>query len=171
MLVLRNHSSDSPWPLSNNPNAKYNKPGRKDCNLNLPLWQLVRASTAAPTYFRSERIIVGKTPFDFMDGGVTMYNNPAFQLFLMATIEPYNLCWLVGEANMLMISIGSGTSPSEKAKMNTNQMHLLFNAKSIPSALMYAALNEQDLLCRVFGKCLFGAPLDREIGDLIGNKS
>jgi hypothetical protein len=34
-------------------------------------------------------------------------------------------------------------------------------------ALMYAALNEQDLLCRVFGRCRHGAPIDREVGDLI----
>jgi hypothetical protein len=35
---------------------------------------------------------------------------------------------------------------------------------------MYAALNEQDFLCRVFGKCLAGDPLDQEIGDLIGTR-
>ena len=33
---------------------------------------------------------------------------------------------------------------------------------------MYGALNQQDMLCRVFGKCLAGDTLDREIGDLIG---
>ena len=44
-------------------------------------------------------------------------------------------------------------------------MNLLFNATTIPSALMFAALNEQDLLCRVFGNCLAGDPLDRELGD------
>jgi hypothetical protein len=33
---------------------------------------------------------------------------------------------------------------------------------------MFAALNEQDLLCRVFGDCRAGDPLDREIGDLRG---
>jgi hypothetical protein len=49
-------------------------------------------------------------------------------------------------------------------------MNLLYNAGSIPSALMYAALNEQDLLCRVFGNCLAGDQLDREVGDLIGKK-
>lgn len=31
---------------------------------------------------------------------------------------------------------------------------------------MYAALNEQDLLWRVFGRCLASDPLNREIGDL-----
>jgi hypothetical protein len=34
---------------------------------------------------------------------------------------------------------------------------------------MFAALNEQDFLCRVFGKCLSGDPLDREVGDMIGS--
>ena len=33
---------------------------------------------------------------------------------------------------------------------------------------MFAALNEQDLLCRVFGDCRHGGVLDREIGDLVG---
>ena len=54
MMVLRNHSTDSPWPVSNNPLAKYNQRERRDCNLDLPLWQLVRASTAAPTFFPPE---------------------------------------------------------------------------------------------------------------------
>jgi hypothetical protein len=44
---------------------------------------------------------------------------------------------------------------------------LLYNAKSIPAALMSAALNEQDVLCRVFGRCRHGAMVDRELGDLI----
>jgi hypothetical protein len=48
-------------------------------------------------------------------------------------------------------------------------MNLLFNASNIPSALMFAASNEQDFLCRVFGKCLAADPLDREVGDMIGS--
>jgi hypothetical protein len=42
-------------------------------------------------------------------------------------------------------------------------MNVLFNATTIPSALMFAALNEQDLLCRVFGDCLAGDEIDREL--------
>ena len=38
------------------------------------------------------------------------------------------------------------------------------------SALMFAALNEQDFLCRVFGKCLAGDLLDREVWDMIGKR-
>jgi len=170
MMVMRNVSTDSPWPLSNNPFAKYNQMERKDCNLNLPLWQLVRASTAAPVYFPPEVINTGRHEFVFVDGGITTYNNPSFQAFLMATTEPYNLNWQAGEDKLFVVSIGTGTSPGANTDLNPEEMNLLYNAGSIPSALMYAALNEQDFLCRTFGNCLAGDPLDREVGDMIGKK-
>jgi len=65
MMVLRSATTDSPWPLSNNPAAKYNDKKRPDCNLTVPLWQLVRASTAAPTYFPPEVIEHGGREFIF----------------------------------------------------------------------------------------------------------
>jgi uncharacterized protein len=37
LLILRNASTDSPWPVSNNPFAKYNDRDRDDCNLDMPL--------------------------------------------------------------------------------------------------------------------------------------
>jgi hypothetical protein len=168
MIVLRNATTNSPWPLSNNPAAKYNRAARADCNLKLPLWQLVRASTAAPTYFPPEVVHVGGRDFIFVDGGVTMYNNPAFQLFLMATSEPYCLLWPTGEEKMLLISVGTGASANANSNLSPEEMNLLYNAGTIPSALMAAALHEQDFLCRILGKCLDGDFLDREIGSVIG---
>jgi hypothetical protein len=170
MMVLRNASTDSPWPVSNNPWAKYNDCTRSDFNLNLPLWQLVRGSTAAPTYFPPEIVKVGQQEFIFVDGGITMYNNPSFQAFVMATAEPYNLNWPASEDSILLVSIGTGTSPYANADLRPDEMNVLYNATSIPSALMFAALNEQDFLCRVFGRCLAGDPLDREVGDMIGKR-
>lgn len=170
MMVMRNATTDSPWPLSNNPWAKYNDRTRSDCNLDLPLWQLVRASTAAPVYFPPEVITMGTHEFIFVDGGITTYNNPSFQAFLMATLEPYKMNWAAGEDRLLVVSIGTGTSPQANENLDPSDMNLLYNAGSIPSALMFAALNEQDLLCRVFGRCLAGDVLDREVGNLIGVK-
>lgn len=170
LLILRNATTDSPWPISNNPFAKYNHSGHSACNLKFPLWQLVRASTAAPTYFPPEVIVVNGRQFIFVDGGVTMYNNPTFQMFLMATVDRYwikappeNRGWETGTDKMLIISVGTGTSPGENFSLKPKEMNLLFNATTIPSALMYAALNEQDLLCRVFGECVAGHILDREV--------
>jgi hypothetical protein len=167
MIVLRNSTTDSPWPLSNNPNAKFNLPGTPGRNTDLVLWQLVRASTAAPTYFPPEIIKVDPHEFIFVDGGVTMYNDPAFQLFLMATAQPYRLCWPTGEEKMLLISVGTGASPNANASLSPEEMNLLYNAETVPGALMSAALHEQDFLCRIFGKCLAGEVLDEEVGTVI----
>jgi hypothetical protein len=41
-----NATTESPWPISSSTDAKYNNPSRPDCNLRIPLWRLVRASTA-----------------------------------------------------------------------------------------------------------------------------
>src|SRR5262249_16306503 len=60
-------------------------------------------------------------------------------------------------------SVGTGTSPGENSSLKPKELNLLFNATTIPSALMYAALNEQDLLCRVFGDCVAGHILNREV--------
>ncbi len=173
-VVMRNATTDSPWPLSNNPRALYNRRARPDgsardnCNLDLPLWQLVRASTAAPTYFPPEVVRVGDQNFVFVDGGVTTYNNPAFLAFTMATLEPYAVNWRAGEDRMLVVSIGTGNAAKADPDLAPRQMHLLYQAGTVPSALMLAAQNQQDLLCRMFGHCLVGDPLDRELGDLIG---
>src|SRR5829696_7951026 len=95
LVVTRNVTTDSPWPISSNPLAKYNDLSREDNNLKIPLWQLVRASTAAPVFFAPE--VVQWDPndptktFKFVDGGLTPYNNPAFLLCRMATQAPYRL--------------------------------------------------------------------------------
>lgn len=173
MMVMRNATTDSPWPISNNPFAIYNQMMRSDgsvvenCNLYLPLWQLVRASTAAPVYFPPEVVKLGNQEFVFVDGGITAYNNPAFQAFLMATVRPYEMNWATGEDEILIVSIGTGISPDANADLDPHKMNLLYNAKLLPSALTAAALNEQDFLCRVFGKCLIGDILDREVGRMI----
>jgi hypothetical protein len=167
MLVMRNVTTDSPWPLSNNPDALFNGPEVDGCNLELPLWKLVRASAAAPIYFPPEDITVGSQRFIFVDGAVTPYNNPAFLLFLMATLPQYRLGWKVGEDELLVVSVGTGSASSANARLTTKQMNVLFNVVAIPSALIGGALAEQDLLCRIVGRCRFGAPIDSEIGDLV----
>ena len=171
LVVTRNVTTDSPWPISSNPRAKYNELTRPDCNLKIPLWQLVRASTAAPIFFEPEVIQWdAKDPakrFVFVDGGMTPYNNPAFLLYRMATLPEYKLGWKMGEKNLLVMSIGTGAAPELDAEVYSPGKNALSNLAGIPSALMYGASVDQDLNCRTVGRCVYGAPLDREIGDLI----
>ena len=171
MMVMRNHSTDSPWPVSNNPYAKYNDRSRDDCNLDLPLWQLVRASTAAPTYFLPEVVTLGKNKkydFIFVDGGVTTYNNPAYLAFQMATAKPYAVNWKTGADQMLIVSIGTGSAPNVLSnRSDVDDLNLIHFAKNVPSALMNAASAGWDMACRMLGVCRHGAPIDREIGDMV----
>lgn len=171
LVVLRNVTTDSPWPLSSNPFATYNRLDRKDCNLRVPLYKLVRASTAAPVFFSPQTISFErdnpKKTFKFEDGGMTPYNNPAFLLYRMATEEPYKLSWEKGEKNLLLVSVGTGAAPRLDARIYSKGNFLLKNAANIPSALMYGAQIDQDINCRLSGRCVYGAPIDREIGDLI----
>jgi patatin-like phospholipase/acyl hydrolase len=170
LVVLANATTDSPWPISNNPRAKYNDPGRPTSNAKFPLWQVVRASTAAPMFFPPQEISVGGRTFVFVDGGVTSYNNPSFQLFLQATLEPYGLVWPTGEKNMLLVSIGTGLHPDIQQGLRRSDVDAAAAVSIATEGLFDAAMYQQDLLCRVFGRCLGGDPLDREVGDLIGAK-
>ncbi|MEH6457883.1 MAG: patatin-like phospholipase family protein [Cocleimonas sp.] len=167
MIVMRNATTGSPWLMSNNPDALFNQRNLLDCNLDLPLWQLVRASTAAPSFFEPESITLGDTEFLFVDGGITPYNNPSFQTFLMATLEPYKIKWETGEDKMLLVSVGTGGVPDSKDKLSTKDMHLAYTATQTPQALMNAASAEQDILCRSFGNCLCGDEIDMEIGNML----
>jgi patatin-like phospholipase/acyl hydrolase len=169
MIVVRNATTDSPWPLSNNPQALYNARTDPGCNLELPLWQLVRASTAAPTFFPAEEVTIGPRKFVFVDGAVTVFNNPALQLFLMATAKPYNLNWETGTDKMLLCSIGTGDVPRDDDSLQADRMNILYSASAVPAALIGSALHQQDLLCRILGDCRAGDPIDSEIGALLGD--
>jgi len=171
LVVTRNVSTDSPWPVSSNPLAKYNQAERQDCNLQIPLWKLVRASTAAPIFFPPEILEwdpsdTAKT-FVFVDGGVTPYNNPAFLLFRMATLAPYKLSWKTGEKNLLLVSVGTGAAPTLDGDILSPEKNAVSNLAGLPGALMYGALVDQDINCRTVGRCVHGAPIDRELGDLV----
>lgn len=171
LVVTRNVTTDSPWPISSNPFARYNLPHRGDCNLCIPLWQLVRASTAAPVYFAPEVLQWDKDDpsktFVFEDGGLTPYNNPAFLIARMATAKPYNLGWETGEDKLLVMSVGTGSAPREDAEVYSSGKTAFTNLANFPAALMYGAQVDQDINCRTIGRCLHGAPIDRELGDLI----
>lgn len=171
LVVTRNATTDSPWPISSNPFARYNLRHRPDCNLRIPLWKLVRASTAAPVYFPPEVLEWEEgnpdKAFVFVDGGVTPYNNPAFLLYRMATLPEYRLGWQQGEDQMMLISVGTGSGPTAGATVLDPSSTLLESAKGVPSALMYAAQVDQDVNCRTVGRCVHGARIDRELCDLI----
>jgi uncharacterized protein len=171
LVVTKNVTTDSPWPISSNPDARYNDPARKDCNLQIPIWQLVRASTAAPVYFPPE--VLHWDPNDksksfvFVDGGVTPHNNPAFLLYRMATNPAYRLNWKTGERNLLIVSVGTGAAEATGATVGAANKNIVSTVAGLPGELMYGILVEQDINCRTIGRCTFGSRLDREMLDMV----
>jgi hypothetical protein len=167
MVVVRNHSTGSAWPVTNNPLAKYNDRDHAECNLNIPLYKLVRASTAAPVYFDPEVIQLGTSTSVFVDGSITPYNNPALIAALTAVLPCYNLNWGGGSDKIRIISVGTIRFPSGLPK-KVRKLWVGYNASRIPLALIQGAASEQDYLCRCLGDCIYGEPIDSEVNDLIG---
>ena len=81
-IFAKRMDTGSPWVFHNNPRSHYFDPPEDDpgalANRDMGLAEILRASTAAPTYFKPETIAVaeGVTGL-FVDGGVSPYNNPA----------------------------------------------------------------------------------------------
>jgi hypothetical protein len=167
LVVVRNHTTGSAWPVTNNANAVFNDAKLADCNLKIPLWKLVRASTAAPVYFDPEEIMLGDRPCVFVDGSITPYNNPSLIGALTAILPCYKMNWPPGPENIRIVSLGT-LRFSSALPAKVQKLWLGFNAASIPPALIQGIAWQQDYLCRCLGECLYGEPLDSEIGDLVG---
>jgi hypothetical protein len=164
---MHNRSTDSPYPMSNNPRAVYNtgeSPTRS--NLNQRLCDLLSASTAAPAFFPPVSLDFGAGAKEFVDGGVTAHNNPALQLFLAATLPEYRLGWPTGPDRLLLVSVGTGFSPARLKNLSRLRRHIIYVATNTPSGLMFAAANHNDVVCRSLGQVRFGRPIDRELENL-----
>jgi hypothetical protein len=166
IIVTRDGSTGGAWPISNNPNAIFNDRAIDDCNLNFPLWQLLRASTAAPTFFPPEEINLAGQPHLFMDGGMTPYNNPTLIAILTATLPRYQICWPAKRGELHVISVGTGLARARMPGKAALDVNLLDHLRYIAPALIGSIAWEQDYFCRVIGDCVHGASLDSEVGAL-----
>ncbi len=162
MAVTHRTNTDSLWPLNNVSTARYNDRSRKDCNLQLPLWQVVRGSTAAPVYFPPEEFQVGELKGVFQDGGVTPFNNPALLLYEMATSHRYTLGWQTGVDDLLIVSVGTGAAPTVDKQLARKKVNVLFHARTLIRTIMNGSSIENDRLCRVLGHTRYGPHIDRE---------
>jgi uncharacterized protein len=168
LVVLRNHTTGSAWPVTNNPLASYNDPRLPECNLRIPLWKLVRASAAAPVFFDPEEITLGERRYVFVDGAMTPYHNPALIAALTAVLPCYRVGWPAGPDKIRLISVGTIRFPLTETNANANKPWVGHSLPRIPAALIQGTALEQDLLCRCLGHCLHGGELDSEIGSLEG---
>lgn len=171
LIVTKRLDSGSPWPLGNNPRGKYFgvRPGSAAIpNRDYPLWKVVRASTAAPFYFDPESIeilsVPGKKPAQgqFVDGGISPFNNPALQAFMYATMDGYRVGWPTGPHRLLLVSVGTG-------RRNPTMTPSKINAEHAVKSLV-ALMDDCSALMETMMQWMSSSPtarsIDRELGDL-----
>lgn len=166
-IVTKRADTNSIWPLHNNPKGKYYD-SVDGTNKNIPLWKAVRASAAAPTYFLPQVIEVGGglPTAAFVDGGVSMSNNPALQLLMVATLKGFRFNWKMGADNLLLVSVGTGMGKPERLPADVTDNHLLNWASEIPDMLMQDASWHNQLILQWLSKSPTAQEIDGEIGRL-----
>jgi predicted acylesterase/phospholipase RssA len=163
MIVTKNASTGDPWFFVNSPRNPF-----AETNSKIPLWQLVRASSAAPTFFPPYTLTLGDgKKFEFIDGGVSMFNNPSFQLFLEATVPEYSAGWDAGVDKVLLISVGTGFKPEKIAKDRARSYTLFHWASYVVNVLMDDANVQQNILMKLISHTPKSEWLDRELEDFV----
>lgn len=163
-IVAKRADTGGTWPLVNHPDIPY-----FDRNKNIPLRNVVRASTAAPTYFLPEKINVGGGEEGaFVDGGVSMANNPALQLFLIATLPAYKINWATGADNLLVVSVGTGATRSRFNIEDVLDNKLWDWASAVPNMLMYDANMQNQLILQTLSRSPHAQKIDRALGTSVG---
>ena len=152
VVVAKNATLGSDWFFSNNPKNKFFKN-----NSRLPLWQIVRASSAAPTYFPPETVVITdetnkRQKHEFIDGGVSSYNNPALQVFLEATVPEYGNGWPMGADKLMLISLGTGFSSVTIPPGKASSYWELQWARYLIGELMNEANLQQNVLMHLIGR-------------------
>ncbi len=171
MIVAKRFDNGSSWVLFNNPKGKYFNPSGADHtaipNRDFPLHEIVRASTAAPHYFNPELVSVAHNEdAAFVDGGVSPFNNPALQMFMLATLSGYGINWPVGPDKILLVSVGTGY---RRGRLTVEEVFKLPAAQLAGQSLL-ALMSDCDWLGQTMLQWFSDSPtaaiINREIGDL-----
>lgn len=173
-IVAKRADTNSVWPLINHPEGKYYN-SVEGINKDIPLWKAVRASAAAPTYFLPQVIDVGGGMKEaaFVDGGVSMANNPALQLLLVATLNGFPFKWKWGADKLMVVSVGTGMSRWKKIPADVKKSNLLNWASNLPDMFMQDASWHNQLIMQWLSNSPTAWEIDGEIGklenDTVGN--
>ena len=152
LIVSKNATLGTTWFFTNNRQGKY-----FNTNAAIPLWQVVRASSAAPTFFPPQKIKVpddlGQVHnYEFIDGGVSSYNNPSLQLFLEATDPQYNFGWPTGTDKIVLLSLGTGFNSITIEEGKASGFNLLDWARYSVKGLLGDANLQQNVLMHLIGE-------------------
>ena len=161
-IVAKRADTNSTWFFINHPKGLF-----YESNQNIPLWQLLRASSAAPSYFIPQSIDIGNGEIAaFVDGGVSMANNPSLSLLMIANMKGYPFKWELGEDKLTLISVGTGYTEYHKHSKQIDESWLLSWAKNVPDMLMQDSSWQNQIMLQWLSKSPTAKTIDLEMGDL-----
>jgi uncharacterized protein len=114
------------------------------------------------------RVIEGQTVVasgDFVDGGVSTANNPALQVYQVATLQGFNLNWKSGADRLLLISVGTGRTDPKRRVVPCAAGH----AVTALAAMMDDCSNLVETQLQWMSNSPTARKIDSEIGDLRGD--
>ncbi len=170
-IVAKRLDTGSVWLFHNHPRGPYfapeNPPAGFVSNRDLLITDLLRASTAAPTYFAPELIEVARGVKGlFVDGGVSPHNNPALLMFALATLKGYGFRWPIGADRMMLVSVGTGaTAPKPTLEWVKRRPAVL-----LAIAALRSLMQDTDRLGQMLLQWMSDTPtpwiIDGEVGSL-----
>jgi patatin-like phospholipase/acyl hydrolase len=142
-VVCRRADNYHTYAFTNHPHSKY-----FDKNKGLKMVDIIRATSAAPSYFRSKMLeFQNGEKGVFIDGGVSSANNPSLLLFMTATLENFGYNWYLGTDELLITSIGTGFyRPKSTNLKKSSSMRTIMWAKELPNLFMADATELNDSL-------------------------
>ncbi len=163
VVLAKRADTASVWQLTNVPGHRF-----YEMNRHLPLWEILRASSAAPTYFTPQRMrdVGGGESAVFVDGSVSMHANPALQMFMVACLEGFGLQWAPGEHSILLCSIGTGAhdvAPPADSIRGYRQVQWL---GTLMVQLIRDASELGETLLQWMSSSPTARPIDLQLGDL-----
>jgi predicted acylesterase/phospholipase RssA len=170
-IVAKRIDTGSVWLFHNNPRGRYfDAAGDADGavpNRDLPLAQLLRASTAAPTFFAPENIDVARGVRGvFVDGGVSPHGNPALLTLMLATLRGYGFNWTMGADQLMLVSVGTGERPLSPARMPSPAAPAATLAVFALRSVIQDSSSLNQMLLQWMGISPMPMRIDAEIGDL-----
>ncbi len=169
-IVAKRLDTASVWLFHNHPRGPFFAPPDPPAdfirNSDLLLADLLRASTAAPSYFAPELIEVAPGVRDlFVDGGVSPHNNPALLMLMLATLKGYGFRWPLGADRLMLVSVGTGSTS------NRPQPDLVRRRPAIMLAIesLRSLMNDSDRLGQTLLQWMSVSPTPWIINSEVGN--
>ena len=170
LVVTKRLDTSSVWPITNNPkDAFYDDRSNEGFipNKKYLLREVIRASTAAPIFFKPEKIEIARIGKEvkhgvFVDGGVSPNNNPSLLALQYVTLSGFGLKWLLDPDKLFLVSVGTGNTITGKSESGFPLRHAFYSLLS----LMDDCSESVETIMQWLSNSPTAQQIDSAIGDL-----